>query len=343
MKKKRDKKSRKEEKKRMRKAKKESVKEREKEIKAVKKEEKLKKKNKGSAHYQGLRKKIFISFIVSLVISALTYWFSKNITNSVISFGGVALMLSAYFVIKQKMSKYSNIKKMEDIFPDFISLMASNLRAGITVDRAILLSSRKEFAPLDKEILNLGKDIVTGSEISKALTNMSERIDSDEIHKTILLIISGIRSGGNLSVLLQETASNMRERNFVRQKAASNVLMYVIFVFFAVAIGAPVLFGLSSVLVEILSKLLSDIPTSQTSVNLPFTLTQVNISTSFIFYFSLTFVVVISILASLVLGLVSKGVEREGLKYMLPLILLSVSSFLISRTILLSYFSRFLF
>ena len=113
--------------------------------------------------------------------------------------------------------------------------------------------------------------------------------------------------------------------------------------FFAVAIGAPVLFGLSSVLVEILSKLLSDIPTNQASVNLPFTLTQVNISTSFIFYFSLTFVVVISILASLVLGLVSKGVEREGLKYMLPLILLSVSSFLISRTILLSYFSRFLF
>lgn len=32
----------------------------------------------------------------------------------------------------------------------------------MTIDKAILLSSRPEFAHLDKEILNVGKDIATG-------------------------------------------------------------------------------------------------------------------------------------------------------------------------------------
>src|SRR4030042_1953205 len=115
----------------------------------------------------------------------------------------------------------------------------------MTIDKALLLSSRKEFAPLDEEILLLGKEIITGKEIMQALHDMSLRIKSDKIRKTLELVISGIRSGGNISILLEETAVNMRERNFIEKKSASNVLMYVIFIFFAVAIGAPLLFGLS--------------------------------------------------------------------------------------------------
>jgi pilus assembly protein TadC len=70
---------------------------------------------------------------------------------------------------------------MEEVFPDFIELVSSNLRAGMTVDKALLLSSRKEFSPLDIEILRLGKDILTGTYINIALTNMAKRIKSEKI------------------------------------------------------------------------------------------------------------------------------------------------------------------
>lgn len=229
---------------------------------------------------------------------------------------------------------------MEDAFPDFLELMSSNLRAGMTVDRALLLSSREEFAPLDQEIIKLGKDIVTGKEIERSLKEMAERINSEKIRKTLLLIISGIRSGGNLATILEETAVNMRERSFVERRSSSNVLMYVIFIFFAIAVGAPVLFGLSSVLVEILTKLLSNIPQVDAStVRLPFTLTQINVSTSFITYFSITFLIVINVLGSFVLGLVGKGEEKAGLKYVIPLIAMSLTIFFIVKIFLASYFS----
>ena len=237
--------------------------------------------------------------------------------------------------------KDEQIKKMEDAFPDFIALMASNLRAGMTVDRALLLSSRKEFAPLDIEILNLGKEIITGKEIDRALLDLGRRIKSEEIQKTIFLINSGIKSGGNLSILLEQIASNMRERVYVRKRAASNVTMYFIFIFFAVAIGAPVLFGFSSVLVEILSKLLENIPVeSVKNVNIPFALTKINISSNFVFYFVLLFLTVSDILASLALGLVSKGEEKEGLRYTPILIATSITAFLASRFLILYYFAN---
>lgn len=284
--------------------------------------------------------RLFVYFLVGIIVlSFLYYLLTGEVVNSFIVFAGAIVLFAAYLLIKRKLKKYYEIKKMEDVFPDFISLMASNLRAGMTVDRALILSAREEFAPLDKEILQVGKDILTAREISRALYDMGERIGSEEIKKTIQLIISGIRSGGNISVLLEHTANNMRERNFVKKRAASNVLMYVIFIFFAVAIGAPLLFGLSSVLVQIMSSIFSEVPSSTASVNLPFTLSKINVSLNFVIYFSSLFIIVSAVLASLILGLVSKGDEKEGLKYMIPLVLIGLAVFFVSRMILSRYFA----
>jgi len=228
---------------------------------------------------------------------------------------------------------------MEASFPDFLQLVSSNLRAGMTIDKALLLSSRKDFAPLDQEINLLGKDLVTGKQIARALKDMATRINSEKIKKTTDLIISGIRSGGDISILLEQTATTMREREFVEKKSASNVLMYVIFIFFAIAIGAPTLFSLSAVLVQVLTGILSNIPVMESTVAIPFTLTEISVSVTFITYFSIVFLVTTNILGALVIGLVREGEEREGLKYIAPLIILSLGIFFAIKILLLSYFT----
>lgn len=280
--------------------------------------------------------------IASILFAPLVYLFTNDIKYAGISFLAIFILIESYFFIKQLLKKSARIKKMEEVFPDFIELMASNLRAGMTIDKALLLSSRKEFAPLDEEILNLGKDIVTGKEISRALQEMANKIGSEKIIKTITIINSGIKSGGNLAILLEQTAVNMRERSFVEKKAASNVLMYMIFIFFAIAVGAPILFALSTVLLQVLMNILQGMPNVQMGgnvPNIPFALTTIKLSVTFIIYFAIIFLTAIDILASLLLGLVSTGEEKAGLKYTIPLILISLTVFFIVRFALLAYFS----
>lgn len=286
-----------------------------------------------------MKKRLLISLIAAVLISTLILLFDKNWIIFIISFFVIIAFFFLYFYFKAKLQESSRVKKIEEVFPDFLQLMSSNLRAGITIDRAMLLSSKEEFYPLNEEILKAGKDITTGKSIEFALLEMSKRIKSERIEKTILLILAGIRAGGNLAILLEETASNMREKGFVEKRAASNVLMYVIFVFIAVSIGAPVLFSLSNILVETLTKLLSGIPAVETSMNLPFTMSSVNISIAFIRYFSIIFIIVTDILASLVLGLINKGEEKEGLKYLIPLLIISISIFFIVRIALSGFVS----
>ena len=132
----------------------------------------------------------------------------------------------------------------------------------------------------------------------------------------------------------------MKEKSFVEKRASSSIMMYVIFIFVAVAFAAPALFALSSVLVETLINLLSGLP-SVGGANLPFTLSSVSVSANFIKYFSIVFIVVSDVLASLVLGLVNKGEEKEGLRYMPFLLVISLSVFFVIRFLLLNVMGGF--
>ncbi|MBS3087694.1 type II secretion system F family protein [Candidatus Pacearchaeota archaeon] len=273
------------------------------------------------------RKRILISGILALIVGLITYIIYGEFIQTGIGFGigGAVTFFGLRFM--NGLKETARIKRIEDVFPDFLSLVSSNLRAGMTVDRAMLLSARPEFDPLDKEIMQAGKDISTGKPVDIALRVMSKRINSEKIDKTLSIILSGIRAGGDLAILLEETSRNMRQREFVEKKAASQVLMYVIFIFLAVSVFAPGLFSLSGVLVETMTELMADVNTDSMPQNIPISFSAISISTTFIFYFSLFFIIVMDVMAALVLGLVSKGDEKEGLRYLPAMLILSLGIF----------------
>lgn len=309
----------------------------EKKIRGVKREKSAMKK-------EASRKRLFkiLGVLFALVVVALIFIIKRNVIMSVIGFFVSLVLFFVFVYVKGFLDKSARIKKMEEVFPDFLQLVAGNLRAGITVDKAILISARKEFDPLDKEIMRVGKDITTGRATEIALSDMAERIGSEKIKKTIMLINSGLRSGGNLAILLERTASNMRERGFVEKRAASNVLMYEIFIFVAVAIGAPALFALSTILVQTMGSMMSSTPELEATIanlNLPVSFSKISISLNFIVYYSIAFIIATGFLSSLVIGLVSKGNEREGLKYLIPIWLIGLSIFLLIRYFLSGFVS----
>ncbi|HKL23727.1 MAG TPA: type II secretion system F family protein [Candidatus Nanoarchaeia archaeon] len=277
-------------------------------------------------------KNILLTFILSLLVGIFVYFVGSN---SGWFFLGSMIVLQVLFYMNLSMKATSRISKMEKMFPDFLQLMSSNLRAGMTVERSFISSARPELNPLDEEIKETGREVATGKDITNAFREMSKRIDSEEIKNIISLIISGLRTGGDISSLLQTISSNMREKEHLEKKASSNVTMYVIFIFVAVAIGAPVLFGLSSILVEVILNITGNLPgVENAQMSMPLTFSGVDISVNFVIYFSITLIVVTDFISSMLLGLVNKGSEKYGLKYLFPLLAVSMALFFGVRAIL---------
>lgn len=279
----------------------------------------------------------FLFAVASAFFVSLKFRFPLILVFLIVFFSFEVLFYMWLVLKADKKSKF-----IESVLPDVLQLMSSNLRAGMTTDRALLLSAREEFGPFAVELNRLGKEISTGKEIDVALFDLATRIKSEKLEKTVFLLTSGIKSGGELSELLDQTANNLRRQKVVDEKIRSNVLMYVIFIFVAVGIGAPVLFGLSSYLVEVLTKNLSqiEIPTEGAiTSSLPFALTTVSISVDFVIGFAILSLVTSSIMGALVLGLISKGAAKYGVRLIPVLVIVSVSIFFIVRGIIGSVLS----
>jgi flagellar protein FlaJ len=281
----------------------------------------------------------FIGFVFSFdFLLSLALSFYTPILLSVSPF----ILFVGYFVLIQVMVYFFLLLKadakgkfVEDILPDVLQLMASNLRAGFTTDKALLLAARPEFGPFQNEITQVGKEITMGRDIGKSLIGMTKRIKSERFWKTITLVVTGLRSGGELAALLEQTAKNLRQEMLVDDRIRANVMMYVIFIFIAVCFGAPLLFGLSSFLVQILTESLGtiDIP-SDLPMNTPLNFTEVSITTEFVVAFAIIFLITSSILGSLILGLIAKGKARDGIKFMPVLILVSLVVFFLTRVVM---------
>jgi len=252
------------------------------------------------------------------------------------------LQVFVYFFLLLRVD--AKAKFVESILPDVLQLMTSNLRAGLTTDKALLLSARPEFGPFQDEINRIGKEITTGKEIGEALLDITKRIKSEMLEKTVSLIVSGLRSGGELASLLEQTARNLRQEGIVASRIRANVMMYVIFVFVAVCFGAPLLFGLSTFLVEVLTTSLGaiEIPETTLATSLPISFTEVTVSADFVIKYSILFLMTSALLGSLILGLISKGKEREGIKFIPVLVTSSLVVFFLVRFVIRNMLSGLL-
>lgn len=234
----------------------------------------------------------------------------------------------------------SKAKQAESVLPDALQLMASNIRAGLTTDKALLMAARPEFGALEEEIRRVGKETMAGRNLTDALQRMTLHIKSSDLERTIELLVHSLRSGGQLADLLDQTADDLRDQQIIQKEISASVLMYVLFIFIAIAIGAPLLFAMSSFLVELLTKNMAMIA-KEMPKNFdmkggitPVRMGGASVSGDFIRNYALISITLSSIFGSIIMGLILKGEEKEGLKYIVPMLIVALTLFYVASLVL---------
>jgi flagellar protein FlaJ len=202
------------------------------------------------------------------------------------------------------------------------------------------MAARPEFGPLEYEIRRVGKETMAGRNFTDSLCKMTKNLRSKNLERTVDLIVQSIKSGGKLADLLDQTATDLRDQQIVQKEISASVLMYVFFILIAVGLGAPALFSLSSFLVTILTKNMAmiskDLPTNMAEFSkaMPISITSGRVSPGFIRTYSIISLAASSFFGSMVVGLIMKGEEKQGLKYFIPLLVLSIGLFFLGGFIL---------
>jgi tight adherence protein B len=151
---------------------------------------------------------------VVLVVALLTIGVGIGVTLlGGLLFGllaAVAVPLAARLFIKFKTSRRQTA--FADQLDDSLQLMASSLRAGHSIMRAMDSVSHEAASPTSEEFTRLVNETRVGRELGEALDEIAERTASEDFAWVAQAIAIQREVGGNLSEVMETAVNTMRER-----------------------------------------------------------------------------------------------------------------------------------
>ena len=247
-----------------------------------------------------------------------------------------------YVFIEYKIDKRKTF--LESFFPDFLQIVSANLRSGISLDRAMLLSLRPEFLYFNDDINNLSRKVYAGETFENGLKEVSERYRSNQLKQSFRMIIQALRYGGATADLLDQISKDLRSQGIVQKEIAGQLYMYSIFVAFAGLIAAPALFGLTGQMIGMISRIWTGIlqsnPQGFGSIGLSILKpSPPKITTTQYYYFSLIVIIVITGFASLIMSAITSGTVVKGFKYTPVFILIGLGIYFIVSHVIVGIFA----
>jgi pilus assembly protein TadC len=264
---------------------------------------------------------LFFTFFSWFVIQSLMIIFSVTVI---------------YFNLNRRI--YKRTKEMEKYLPDYLQVVSSNLKGGMSFEESLWTAIKPEFKVLAKEITAVSKKVMTGRDIKDSLMEFSEKYDSPTLKRAIGLILGEIESGGHITEVLDRLVDNMRETQELRDEMAASTLTYTIFIGAIVLFIAPALFALSYQLLHIIIGFSSQLSTIE-AVSLPVKFSEVVLDPEGFRIFSVISIAIISVFASILITIIEKGEVKGGLKYIPMFLITTITIYFIALSLLSRVFS----
>lgn len=268
-----------------------------------------------------------IAFVLALVLS---YIFSH-------------LLLSSFLLLKSDARRTA----LELALPDFLLLVSSNIKAGMPLDQGMWYAAKPEFGLLSQEVKAVVKRSFGGESLEAAMDMLSLRFDSKLFTRTITLIKQASATGGEISAVLESTASDVRNTNLMKKEVAASLVLYEIFVLFAGMLGTPFLFAVAGKLVKVFEFRSFAVPSASTGASIfgaPAGLSAAAapvITSQDFFYFSIATIFVTALFSSFIVGVIRKGTKNEGIKYFPLVVGLAYTVYFLTDSLLSNFFSTF--
>ncbi|MES3032398.1 MAG: type II secretion system F family protein [Gemmatimonadota bacterium] len=156
----------------------------------------------------------FASFVLAgLTVGIISFFFLDWTVAIAIGLVGAVLP----FVVVANM-KAKRLRKIEEQLPDAVDMLVNSLRAGYSLQAGMNFVGTELPAPLGPEFSRFYDEQRLGIDVRQALNGLTERLGTLDARMFVLAIIIQRETGGNLSEILGNIASVIRERINFRQQ-----------------------------------------------------------------------------------------------------------------------------
>lgn len=153
-----------------------------------------------------------IMLLTGIVVAAIFYLARSEPWLIIFGFVvGMSIVLTTYLVMQARYRR-----QLQDQIPETFTLLASSLRAGMSLEQAIMVVSEHGAKPLSKEFGRCAGQLALGLPVANAVEVMAKRLELLDINILASTIAMYQTTGGNLPLLLDRLAQGARDRNTFR-------------------------------------------------------------------------------------------------------------------------------
>ena len=222
-----------------------------------------------------------------------------------------ALIIAVGTPLMYRYNEFVTIRKIENIFPRFLSDVTKNINAGMTLPQAMRTVSSYDYGILSPYVKDMSAKISWGVSLEKALIDFSRKIGSKNLKRTIWTIIEAHRSGGTIHTVLEAVAESLREMEKIKKERSTSVYSQMITGYLVYLVFIGVMIGLSSFLTTTFSWG-----------------TSVSTESMFAGLFR-NLAIIQGVFAGLSIGKMSEGTMIAGIKHSLILTTIGASAFIL--------------
>lgn len=273
-----------------------------------------------------MKKPQLIAIIAFLIIIAGDFIFLFKDKSLFYFILGIGFVIGVMPFILLTIISSSKEQENNEMFLEFSRDLVESVKSGTPISRSIINLRSKNYGTLTPYIQKLANQIALGIPVSKALEIFSRDVKSSVVERSVLLIREAERAGGAIEDILQSVASSVSEIEKLKteRKAAIYSLVvegYIIFFVF-ILIMLVMQFKILPMTVDISSTGITDmsgiVSNTETQINNPESLTRP----------MLLILITQGFFAGLMIGKLSEGNVKSGLKHSFILVASSLLIYL---------------
>ncbi|HLE06295.1 MAG TPA: type II secretion system F family protein [Candidatus Nanoarchaeia archaeon] len=278
-------------------------------------------------YYIGLA--LLLGIIFGLVAFMYDLSFREvNLATILISIGIFSLILGIFILFPYFKSE-QRAKKVDERLPDFLNLMAANIRSGMTAISAMHGAAKEDFGVLSEEVENAVSASMGSESYEDILSLLLKRINSRILERIVKLLITGMKTGGDLATLVEGAAEEVTQIRVMQGELITSVRANMLFIVLIIIAGLPFLLTVSIFFVETIQNLQTQVGPSELGGGVSIS----DITPEFLVTMSYIIIIATSLFASVLVGAVVDSSYIQGLKYFVPLMIISIIIFLIASNV----------
>ncbi|MFP3278038.1 MAG: type II secretion system F family protein [Candidatus Micrarchaeota archaeon] len=283
-------------------------------------------------------------FLILILLSYSLFFLKFNVGIAALGGIGGAVLFEVMLYMLLEFSIEKRKTFVESILPDYLQIVAANVRSGISLDKAMVLAARPEFKYFSDDVKLVNKALYAGSTLQSTLLALAEKYRSIQLKHTVRMLVEAIQYGGGMTDLLNQVAKDIRNQQMIQKEVSGQLFMYTIFIAFAAIIGAPTLYALTTKMMTvtdtvwagILAQNPGGLPTAGVSFLRP---SPPKITIGMYESFALTAVIIITGFGSFIVSAISTGSIIRGLRYLPIFILVGLGVFYVVGAVIGTMFA----